>query len=162
VFRLSTTADPTFLAEMLYEAVYWRDDGAEERPSLQELIELPVNARYLEDWGRPTDAALTLLDRNDEPIGAAWYRRFSAEAPGFGFVAEDVPEIAIALFPEFRRRRLGSLLLGALIGHARAHGEHGLSLSVVEVNPAKRLYLRHGFQVHSLHGDTVTMLLELS
>jgi ribosomal protein S18 acetylase RimI-like enzyme len=161
VFRLSTDADPDFLGEMLYEAVYWRDDGAEERPPLDELLARPENALYLESWGRPTDAAIVVLDRNNEPIGAAWYRRFRADAPGFGYVAADVPELAIAVYPEFRGRRLGSLMLGALIAHARAHDERGLSLSVVADNPALRLYRRHGFEEHTRDGDHITMLLTL-
>ena len=52
VFRLSSHADPAFLAEMLYEAVNWRDDGAEERPPLDELLADPRSRRYVEDWGR--------------------------------------------------------------------------------------------------------------
>jgi GNAT superfamily N-acetyltransferase len=147
---------------MLYEAVYWRDDGAEERPPLDELLARPENARYLDDWGRPTDAVITVLDRNDEPVGAAWYRRFSADAPGYGFVAPDIPELSIALYPEFRRQRLGSLMLGSLIAKARAAGERGMSLSVEEGNPARRLYVRHGFEEHTRHGDHITMLLELA
>jgi GNAT superfamily N-acetyltransferase len=161
LFRLRTGGDPTFLAEMLYEAVYWRDDGAEERPALDALLAQAVPARYVDGWGRPHDAALTALDRTDEPVGAAWYRRFPASAPGYGFVAEDVPELSIAIFPEFRRRRLGSLLLGALIAHARAGGEPGLSLSVAHENPARRLYARHGFEVVRDDGGGVTMLREL-
>ena len=47
MFRLSSRADPAFLAEMLYEAVNWRDDGAEERPPLEELLANPEIRRYV-------------------------------------------------------------------------------------------------------------------
>ena len=76
MFRLSTRADPAFLAEMLYEAVNWRDDGAEERPALEEQLAQPELRRYVEGWGRKGDLAVVALDRVDEPIGAAWYRIF--------------------------------------------------------------------------------------
>jgi ribosomal protein S18 acetylase RimI-like enzyme len=162
VLRLSARADPAFLAEMLYEAVYWRDDGAEERPPLDELLARPETARYVVDWGRPGDTAVFALDRRDEPVGAAWFRRFSASAPGYGFVADDVPELAIAVFPEFRGQRVGSLLLGALIARAESEGVRALSLSVNNENPAKKLYARLGFEVVAQNDDALTMLLELS
>jgi GNAT superfamily N-acetyltransferase len=161
VFRLSARADPAFLAEMLYEAVHWRDDGAEERPPLEAMLAVPQHARYVEAWGRAGDVALCALDRRDEPIGAAWYRRFHGHAPGYGYVADDVPELAIALYPEFRGQRVGSLLLGALVARARRGGERAVSLSVHRENPARRLYARHGFEVVAPAGDALTMLLDL-
>ena len=50
-------------------------------------------------------------------------RCFAAAAPGYGYVADDVPELAIGVYPEFRGQRVGSLLLGALIARASAEGE---------------------------------------
>jgi ribosomal protein S18 acetylase RimI-like enzyme len=161
VFRLTSGADPAFLAEMLYEAAYWRDD-MEERPPLDAMLEQPELSRYVRDWGRPHDVALTVLARGDESVGAAWYRRFDATEPGYGFVADDIPEVSIAVFPELRGRRLGSLLLGALIARARADGEKALSLSVAHENPARRLYERHGFRIMRDDGASFTMLLELA
>src|SRR3954452_22727700 len=125
---------------MLYEAVNWYDDGAEERPSMDTVLGDPHNARYVDGWGRPGDVALCALDRRDEPVGAAWYRRFSTAEPGYGFVAADVPELAIGVYPEFRGQRVCSLVIGALIARARRDGERALSLSVNAENPAKRLY----------------------
>jgi ribosomal protein S18 acetylase RimI-like enzyme len=162
VFRLSTRADPAFLAEMLYEAVNWLDDGAEERASLDDTLANPLNARYITNWGRAGDVALCALDRRDEPVAAAWYRKFTANEPGYGYVADDVPEISIGVYPEFRRQRVGSLLLGALIGRARRDGERALSLSVNRENPAKRLYARLGFEVTSQEDDALTMVLDLA
>ena len=161
MFRLSARADPAFLAEMLYEAVYWRDDGAEERPPFDELLTRPETSRYVVDWGRPGDAAVFALDRRDEPVGAAWYRHFTSAAPGYGYIADDIPEISIAVFSEFRGQRVGSLLMGSLIAKAESGGERGLSLSVHRDNPARRLYARLGFEVEQEHGDTYTMLLDL-
>jgi len=163
VFRLSSRADPAFLAEMLYEVVNWRDDGAEERPPLDQLLERPELRRYVEDWGRIGDVAIVALDRLNEPVGAAWYRHYSAERPGFGFVAADVPELAIAVYPECRGQRVGSLLLGTIVSRARAGGCRSISLSVAADNPARRLYARHGFEVASADDGaaSLTMVLEL-
>jgi ribosomal protein S18 acetylase RimI-like enzyme len=162
VIRLSARADPAFLAEMLYEAVNWYDDGAEERPPLESVLQDPRNARYVGGWGRPGDVALSALDRRDEPVGAAWYRRFTAAEPGYGYVADDVPELAIAVYPEFRGQQVGSLLLGALLARARRDGERAVSLSVNANNPARRLYARHGFEVVGEPGSSLTMLADLA
>jgi len=162
MFRLSARADPAFLAEMLYECVYWLDDGAEERPPLDALLARPEMARYITGWGRSGDVALCALDARDEPIAAGWYRRFTAAEPGFGYVADDIPELRIACYPEARRQRVGSLILGALIARAERDCERGLSLSVHRDNPAKRLYARLGFEVVAQPGDTLTMLLDLN
>lgn len=162
MFRLSAHADPAFLAEMLYEAVNWHDDGAEERPALDGVLAVPENARYITDWGRTGDFALYALDRRDEPVGAAWLRRFPASTPGYGYVADDVPELAIGVYPEFRRQKVGTLLLGSVIARAERDRTRAISLSVNRENPAKRLYARFGFEVVAEPGDALTMLLDLT
>lgn len=162
MFRLSAHADAAFLAEMLYEAVNWFDDGAEERPAMETVLAVPQNARYVEGWGRPGDVALYALDLRDEPVGAAWYRTFSAAASGYGYVADDVPELSIGVYPEFRGQQVGTLLLGALVARAERDGVRALSLSVNRENPAKRLYARLGFEVVGESGDAVTMLNDLT
>jgi len=137
---------------MLYEAVNWRDDGAEERPPLEELLLQPELARYVSGWGRIGDTAIVALDRLDEPVGAAWFRLFEPEEPGYGFVAADVPELSIAVYPECRGQHMGGLLLGTLVSRARSDGYRAISLSVAEANPARRLYVRHGFEVAAAPG----------
>ena len=45
----------------------------------------------------PTDAGVIAhSEESEEPIGAAWFRFFGADDPGFGFVAEH-PEVAIGV-----------------------------------------------------------------
>ena len=147
---------------MLYEAVYWRDDGAEERPPFDEMMARPELSRYVEGWGRVGDVAIVALDRRDEPVGGAWYRLFTAEEPGYGFVDAGTPELSIALYPECRRRHVGALLLGTLLQHARSDGFAAMSLSVARENPARRLYARHGFEVVSEADGSLTMVADLS
>ena len=59
----------------------------------------------------------------------------TADAPGYGFVADDVPELSIAVYPECRGQRVGSLLLGTLVSRARADGYRAISLSVAGDEP---------------------------
>lgn len=147
MFRLSTRADPAFLAEMLYEVVYWHDDGSEERPSLEALLAQPEHARFVDAWGRAGDVAVLALDRRDEPVGAAWYRRFEA------------PEMRIAVYPEFRRQGVGSLLLGSLVARARAAGETRLLTTVARENPARRFMVRRGFDDDPERPGTIMHIL---
>ncbi len=162
MFRLTNRVDPDFLWLMLYEAAFWRDTGEEERPPLESVRDDPELARYVDGWGREGDTALVALDRHGEPVGAAWYRSLPEDAPGFGYVEADIPQVAIGVYPEFRSAGLGSLLLGSLVVRARAHDVRALSLSVAVDNPARGLYQKLGFEDRGApHRGSVTMVREL-
>ena len=159
MYQLRAAADPAFLAELLVAAVGW--DAAAPPPSAETVLADTRNSRYVDGWGRPGDTALCALDVHDRPVGAAWYRRFPAAAPGYGFVAADVPELAIAVCAPHRGQQVGSLLLGGLVARAGRDGERALSLSVERANPARRLYERHGFEVVGGDAGADVMALRL-
>jgi len=148
VFRLSTRADPAFLAEMLYEVAFWRETGEEERPPLDALLAQPEHARFVDGWGQPGDIAVLALDRRDEPVGAAWCRRF------------DVCEMRIAVYPEFRGQGIGSLLLGSLEARARDSGEATLVVDVDPDNPAKKFLAKRGFREDAGAADRLLCVLD--
>ena len=115
-------------------------------------------ARYIKGWGRPGDTVLIAID-DGFPIGAAWYRLFRKDQPGYGFVDEETPELAIAVVPSRRGRGIGEALIEALSERARADGFTALSLSVERGNEAlETFYGQHGFVVFG-EGDeySVTM-----
>jgi ribosomal protein S18 acetylase RimI-like enzyme len=101
--------------------------------------------KYLTDGGRSGDAGVIAHLGSNGRAGAAWYRLFPSAHPGYGFVAPDVPEISIRLLASYRGQGIGSSLLRALVHRARQDGYRALSLSVNRENPARRLYMRHGF-----------------
>ena len=101
--------------------------------------------KYLVGWGHPGDAGVVAHLVGGDLVGAAWYRLFPPEQPGYGFVAPDVPELSIRLLAPYRGQGIGGSLLSALIQCARQEGYSALSLSVNRTNPALRLYVRHGF-----------------
>ena len=78
---------------MLHHAYYWRERDPGKGPG-------PV-ARYVKGWGKPGDTALIAVD-DGFPVGAAWYRLFTRDHPGYGFVDEETPELAIAVVPNRR------------------------------------------------------------
>ena len=156
IVRAATAADLPFLQAMLYETATWRPEA---QPPVETVLADPHVARYLHDWGRLGDAGV-IGEEADRPVGAAWFRLFPADDPGYGFVAPDVPELSIGVGPESRGRGIGTRVLEALVDVAREGGYRAISLSVETDNPARRLYERAGFVRVADEGDAWTMLLE--
>ena len=154
VVRRGGAQDVRFLRDMLHHAYYWKERAPEDAgPG-------PV-ALYVKAWGRPGDSAVIAID-GGFPAGAAWYRLFPRDRPGYGFVDERTPELAIAVVPNARGKGVGSALLGALLDRARAEGYGAISLSVDCNNAgAIELYERHGFERVGEEDDSVTMLAHL-
>jgi GNAT superfamily N-acetyltransferase len=153
VLRRGGPQDVRFLRDMLHHAYYWKERAPDSGPG-------PV-ALYVKAWGRPGDTAVIALDKGF-PVGAAWYRLFDRERPGYGFVDEQTPELAIAVVPNARGKGIGSALLDALLERARDEGHARISLSVDRANSgAIELYERHGFAPVGDDGDSKTMLAQL-
>lgn len=146
-----------FLKEMMYLTLY-TPPGAAAFP--KEVLYKPEVRKYYEHWGKPGDMALVVVEtKGNKPVGAAWARLHTVDKAGYGFVREDIPELDLAVKPEFRGKKLGTLLLREFIQSAKIINCPGLSLSVDFRNPAKKLYERFGFKTVSEQGNPV-MLLE--
>jgi GNAT superfamily N-acetyltransferase len=144
VIRPLQPDDEPFQWDMGWEAVA---SNAEARARGRETVmALPQLRRYFDEMGRPGDAGVVAVTADGERLGAAWFRLFSAEEPGFGFIAVDVPELAMGVVPEARGQGIGGALLDALLTLAREQGFRALSLAVDRQNPARRLYERKGFR----------------
>jgi ribosomal protein S18 acetylase RimI-like enzyme len=158
--RPATGDDVEFLKKMLYEAAAWNPDWPREQ--VLEALADPKLELFHRDWGaRPGDVGV-IAELGGEPVGAAWFRLFTADAPGHGFVDEDTPELGIAVEPLHRRKGIGETLLHALISEARQEGFRALSLSVAPHNRSRMMYERAGFQKVGEEGESWTMLLKLS
>lgn len=127
---------------MLGEAAVWRPD--KPTPTADEVMADPRYAMYLAGWPRPGDFGL--VAEQDGPLGAAWYRTYTEMSHGYGFVAEPVPELSIAVSASRRHEGIGRLLLVGLIEASEDQGHAALSLSVNHANPARGLYESVGFQ----------------
>ena len=154
VIRRGGPQDVRFLRDMLHHAYYWKERAPDTGPG-------PV-ALYVKAWGRRGDTAVIALDKGF-PVGAAWYRLFDRERPGYGFVDERTPELAIAVVPDARGKGVGTALLRTLLERARADGYPTISLSVDRANAgAIDLYERYGFARVGEDDDSVTMLASLA
>jgi ribosomal protein S18 acetylase RimI-like enzyme len=152
--RTAEVEDVPFLATMLGEAAVWRPDKA--TPTADEVMADPRYAMYLTAWPRQGDYGL--IADQEGPVGAAWYRTYTEASHGYGFVAEDVPELSIAVIASRRHEGIGRRLLTDLIDASVTQGYPGLSLSVAEQNPARRLYESFGFIAVEQHGSSWTMV----
>ena len=110
--------DVRFLRDMLRHAYHWRLTEESERPVY----------RYVRNWGRPGDAGVIAMD-GPHAYGAACYRLFTVDEPGFGFVDEKTPELTIAVVPSRRGKGAGREMLQALLDRARESGYRAVSLS---------------------------------
>jgi GNAT superfamily N-acetyltransferase len=148
MLRPADKQDVRFLRDMLRHAYHWRMSEDAERPVY----------RYVRNWGRPGDDGIVAM-RGPHAYGAAWYRLFTAEEPGFGFVDDRTPELTIAVVPSHRGQGAGRELLDALLARARANGYEAVSLSTDERQVA--WYEQFGFETVSESPHAVTMIKRL-
>lgn len=157
LLRDATADDGRALTEALYSAVNWQGTV---RLTRDDIAADPRLSHYVAGWPRPGDLGVVAVS-GGEPVGAAWCRTFPPGDPGYGFVAEDVPEVSMGVVPARRGQGTGTALLDGLVTRARARGTRALSLSVEDGNRARVLYERAGFVVVGRSGDSDVMLLDL-
>lgn len=156
--RRLTSDDAEIVGWALGTAATWRDPDA--APPLNDVLRHPDLVRYHAGWGRPGDGGVA-AEIDGELAGAAFYRTFTADDHGYGYVDETTPEMGIAVTADRRRRGIGARLLTAVDDSARADGHRRLSLSVNTDNPALGLYLAHGYVEVRRGDDDVVMVLDL-
>ena len=127
---------------------------------MDELLYTDGLKKYHQNWGRNDDKALIAVDNKGDPVGAVWYRLFSSEERGYGYVSDDIPELGIALVKEARGKGLGTKLMNSIIEEAKRNGYKSLSLSVDVANTnAVNLYRKFGFIELGGEKNSITMVL---
>jgi ribosomal protein S18 acetylase RimI-like enzyme len=135
VIRSLMVEDESIVWEMLRYAAH--------ESSIQSVQQQPYLACYALDWGRIGDFGY-VASIDTSPIGAAWLRLWLGEDKGFGYVKDEIPELAIAVLPDYRGQGIGAKLLTQILGAAKMKYP-AVSLSVRANNPVVRLYERTGF-----------------
>jgi GNAT superfamily N-acetyltransferase len=151
--------ETSFLRDMLYAALAWRPNV--ELPPREWVLEHPQVAPFHTAWGRVGDVGL-VAEEDSTPIGLAWYRFFTEEEHGEGYVDEETPEVAVAVVDAHRGKGIGTALMEAIHARARVDGVGRISLSVDHDNPARHLYERLGYVALAADGDDDRMVLELA
>ncbi|MFB9778037.1 GNAT family N-acetyltransferase [Brevibacterium otitidis] len=142
------------LTPFLLQCINWSPGAPElDRSAIDADDQL---AAYLDGWGRAGDIAVIAWDE-EQPVGAAWCRLLS-DPPGYGWVADDIPEVAIAVAAEAQGRGAGRQLLHTLCRLAAVSGYPALSLSVADGNMSKHLFSQLGFFDVGRSGEADIML----
>lgn len=133
--RRLTAMDESVLWVMLMHAAH--------EASLATVKSNPDLVRYVGGWGRTGDLGF-VVERDGFAVGAAWLRLWPEDSRGYGYVADEVPELAIAVIPDMRGQGVGTALLSQIV-QAATPLFPAISLSIRADNPALRLYQRSGF-----------------
>jgi GNAT superfamily N-acetyltransferase len=155
-----TPGDARFLRRMLATALLW---SRRRRPLLVTapvLVRIPQLAIYHRDWGRAGDTGL-VAEEDGRRIGAVWYRFFTDEEHGDGYVDPETPELAIAVARSRRGRGVGRALMEAIHERARRDRIRRIALGVDAGNPARRLYLALGYRDYEPGDGKGRMILDL-
>jgi GNAT superfamily N-acetyltransferase len=83
---------------------------AAHETSVEYVKTQPELARYVQDWGRFGDMGF-IACLEEVSIGAVWLRLWSGSNRGFGYIDDTIPELAIAVLPEYRGQGIGTKLL---------------------------------------------------
>jgi len=162
IIRPTTHVDEPFLWQMLYYAANMAEDGA---VSGDDAKTHPYLAKYVRGWGRGGDLGTIAVGEGAQPLGAAWVRLLIGAEKNYAAVADGVPELAVAVLPQYIGQGIGAGLLARLLDDARAIYS-AVVLSVRAANPARRLYERLGFVVvdtvvNRVGGESFVMLRSL-
>lgn len=152
--------DVPFLWDMLYESLYVPEG---EQPFDRAILNEPFLVKYVENWGREGDLGFIATTAEGEAVGSITVRYFSESNKGFGYVADNVPELGMAIKEGYRGLGIGTKLLETLIHRLKEQKVKRLSLSVDPHNlPAMKLYQRFGFKEVGKIDTSIIMVTELN
>jgi ribosomal protein S18 acetylase RimI-like enzyme len=88
-------------------------------------------------------------------------RILDGEIKGYGNIDSETPELAIAVFKEYRRLGIGTGLMHNLIDLTfNSRGYKQISLSVDKANYAVKMYQKLGFEIVEENEQDYLMLLK--
>jgi GNAT superfamily N-acetyltransferase len=146
IIRTMIETDYCTLREFLYQAIFVPE--GEERPP-RDIIDIPDIIRHIDGFGTKSGDLGVVVEMGDkrtgggQVIGAAWTRII----PDCGSIDAETPELVISLFPEYRKKGIGTKLMKSLFELLRQNGYKQTSLVVQTNNPAVRFYKWLGYKV---------------
>ncbi|MDR2914602.1 MAG: GNAT family N-acetyltransferase [Tannerella sp.] len=159
IIRKILPEEYNLMEDIMYEAIYHPDP---KNPYPKNVIYLPQVRVYWDNWGKGKNDHCLMAVVDDKIAGAVWIRTFQGEIKGCGYIDAQTPEIAIALFEEYRGKGIGTQMMEQMIVLMKSEGYHQVSLSITKGNPAIRLYERLGFQTIDENDEDYIMLLYLT
>lgn len=111
VIRPLKDTETWFLDKMLYNAIFV-PPGKEKLPD--DIIGHPEISKYIRNFGKEGDICF-VAELDGELVGAIWSRLYDEENKAYGFVDEYTPEIAMAVYEQYRNKGIGTLMLKIII-----------------------------------------------
>ena len=142
------------LSDFLYEAIFVPEGAAAPPRSIVEQPELQV---YIAGFGILKDDAALAVEVGGKAVGVIWARIMD----DYGHVDDGTPSLAMALYPEYRGRGMGTALMREMLTALAEKGYGQVSLSVQKGNYAVGMCRKAGFEVIRDNGDEYIMLRRL-
>lgn len=137
-------ADATFIAGLEPHSTVIASTVVDEESADGEIV-----AEVVEDESGDADFVAEVGDQAPAPFA------------GYGWVAADIPELAIAVLPAYQGQGIGGALLDVLLTLARLSGVRAVSLAVEDGNGAAHLYRSRGFAPVGRSGDSDLLVRQL-
>lgn len=151
ILKPTTESDRTYVYRLNFLTETFGDEHGELEDSYDEWADY-----YVAEW-EPENGGFTAWIGNT-PAGGVWLLWGRDDRHGYGHVADDIPELAIAVEERYSGHGIGGALLDAATELARELGASAISLSVDPRNArAEYLYLKKGFEPTGIerHGHKV-------
>lgn len=157
IYRTANENDISFLKEMLIESCM---ASGVTTISVDNLHEHPDTEINIKGWNCQIEPGVIAETPSGEAIGAAWLRNL----PELGHsVGEYLPEIAIAVSSEHRRKGVAECLMNELYRKCFEQGIRRIALGVHCDNlPAIRLYEKQGWKQDGVFKEYIMMSKNLS
>ena len=130
------------LTDFLYETIFLTNND----PILpRTIIQEPILWRYINNFGKEKDDHCFIAQVDNYIVGAVWIRCMQ----GFGHLTDNIPELAMSIYPQYRNKGIGTSLLKDFLKFLRSKNYNQISLSVQKNNYAVNMYKKLGFKVIS-------------
>ena len=142
------------LEDFLYEAIFI-SEGMEVPP--RSVISLPELQTYIKDFGLLKDDFALVAEIEKQIVGAVWVRIIN----DYGHIDSSTPSLAISLYKDYRKHRIGIAMMKEMLNLLRNHGYKSVSLSVQKANYAAKMYQKLGFKIVNENKDEWIMICHL-
>ncbi len=139
------------LTEFIYEAIFQKDP---QLPVSRTIIQDPSIWIYIDAFGTKKDDYALVAIQDEKIIGAVWVRCIKA----FDQVEDDVPIFSLSVYPEYRKKGVGTQLMKKMLEYLKLNGYSTASLAVQKENYAAQLYLRLGFEISFENAEEYIMI----
>ena len=147
-------SNAALLSNFLYEAIFVPSGM---QPPSRDILADPQLQVYVQDFGKQTGDFGLFAEVEGVIAGAVWARIME----DYGYIDNETPSLAIALYKEYRGKGVGTALLQALLKLLQEHGYEQVSLAVQKENYAVKLYTACGFRVYRESEEEYIMVRSL-